>query len=96
MSVSYNRNPHSRTFAPLTVTDLPLSSLFLSVSDRRCGERGEKIRPLPGVTGSCTEVGRLSAAHAPPTSVATNDEGGSVRQMPFYLYFDFSEVKAIV
>lgn len=66
----------------ICLSHLPgLSPPFLSASDRRCGEWREKIRPLPGAAGSCTEVGGLSAAHAPSTSVATNAEGGSVRHM---------------
>lgn len=58
---------------------LLLSPSFPSGPDRRRGERGQTIRSLPGAAGNRSEVGRLSAAHAPPASMATYVERGSVR-----------------
>ena len=38
-------------------------------------------------------MGRLSAPHASPASLATHDEGGSVRQMSFHCSLVLSRLK---
>lgn len=69
------------------LTDLLPLHLLLTGPDRRRRERGQTIRSLPGAAGSCWEVGGLSTAHAPSTSVATYVERGSVRQFFFNCSF---------
>lgn len=89
----YPINLHTEGLCFLLLCYYPFT--FPSVPDWRCGERGQTICSLPGAAGSCSEVGRLSAAHAPPASMATYVERGSVRWIFFSLVFDYLKFSII-